>query len=65
MILLKVEQDRLPPAERFGLDVLIDLSRLLVAERADCDLVRVTAVGSRIRRVRGGRSELAGRFGAV
>jgi hypothetical protein len=31
-------------AERFGLDVLLDLSRLLVAERAECDLVRLTVV---------------------
>jgi hypothetical protein len=36
--------DRLLPSERFGLDLLVDSSRLLVADTADCDLVRVTAV---------------------
>jgi hypothetical protein len=36
--------DRLLPSERFGLDVLVDLSRLLVAEKAECELVRVTVV---------------------
>jgi hypothetical protein len=44
VILLDVARDRLGPAERFGLDVLIDLSRLLVAERAECALVRLTVV---------------------
>jgi hypothetical protein len=44
VILVDLARDRLRPAERFGLDVLIDLSRLLVAERADCDLVRLTVV---------------------
>lgn len=44
MILLDVGPDQLRPAERYGLDVLIDLSRLLVAERADCDLVRLAVV---------------------
>ena len=44
MILVDVARDRLPPAERFGLDVLVDLSRLLVAERAACELVRLTVV---------------------
>lgn len=36
--------DRLLPSERFGLDLLVDLSRLLVAEQAECDLVRLTVV---------------------
>lgn len=44
MILVDIPGDRLSPAERFGLDVLLDLSRLLVAERAECDLVRLTVV---------------------
>ncbi|HJR15580.1 MAG TPA: hypothetical protein VJ808_01905 [Gemmatimonadales bacterium] len=44
MILLEIRQDQLRPAERFGLEVLLDLSRLLVAERADCDLVRLRVV---------------------
>jgi hypothetical protein len=44
VILVDVARDRLRPAERFGLDLLVDLSRLLVAERADCDLVRLTVV---------------------
>ena len=44
MILVDVARDRLRPAERFGLDLLVDLSRLLVAERAECDLVRLTVV---------------------
>jgi hypothetical protein len=44
VILLDVVRDRLHPAERFGLDVLVDISRLLVAERADCDLVRLKVV---------------------
>jgi hypothetical protein len=42
VILLDIARDDLLPAERYGLDVLIDLSRLLVAERADVDLVRLT-----------------------
>lgn len=42
MILADIPNDRLGPAEKFGLGVLLDLSRLLVAERADCDLVRLT-----------------------
>jgi hypothetical protein len=45
VILVDVARDQLRPAERFGLEVLVDLSRLLVAERADCDLVRLTVVG--------------------
>ncbi|MFL5402032.1 MAG: hypothetical protein ACJ8BF_04370 [Gemmatimonadales bacterium] len=44
MIRLDFVQDRLLPSERFGLDVLIDLSRLLVAEQAECDLVRLSVV---------------------
>jgi hypothetical protein len=42
VILVDVAPDRLRAAERYGLDVLVDLSRLLVAERADCELVRLT-----------------------
>src|SRR5687767_10279969 len=42
MIRVDVSPERLSPAERYGLDVLIDLSRLLVAERAECELVRLT-----------------------
>ena len=34
----------LGPAERYGLDTLIDLSRLLVAQQSDCDLVRVSVI---------------------
>lgn len=34
----------LRPTERYGLDVLIDLSRLLVAENADCEVVRLTVI---------------------
>jgi hypothetical protein len=44
VIRLETPGELLRPAERFGLDVLLDLSRLLVAERADCDLVRLTVV---------------------
>jgi hypothetical protein len=44
VILVDVDRNRLRPAERFGLDLLIDLSRLLVAERAECDLVHLTVV---------------------
>jgi hypothetical protein len=44
MIRLDSTQDRLLPSERFGLEVLIDQSRLLVAEQAECDLVRLTVV---------------------
>ncbi|HET6837674.1 MAG TPA: hypothetical protein VFH24_06490, partial [Gemmatimonadales bacterium] len=46
MILLDPGLERLTPAERYGLDVLLDLSRLLVAQRSDVDLVRLT-VGDR------------------
>jgi hypothetical protein len=35
---------RLLSSERFGLELLVDLSRLLVADTAECDLVRVTVV---------------------
>jgi hypothetical protein len=42
MIRIDVKQNRLRPSERFGLDLLLDLSRLLVAEQSDCDLVRLT-----------------------
>ncbi|HYF38291.1 MAG TPA: hypothetical protein VD930_01300, partial [Gemmatimonadales bacterium] len=34
--------DTLHPSERYGLEVLIDLSRLLPVEQAECDLVRLT-----------------------
>lgn len=44
MIRVDISPDRLGPAERYGLDVLLDLSRLLVADRADCELVRLTVV---------------------
>ena len=44
VILVDAARDQLGPAERFGLEVLLDLSRLLIAERADCDLVRLTVV---------------------
>ena len=44
MIRVEIDQNRLQPAERYGLEVLLDLSRLLVAERAECDLVRLTRV---------------------
>jgi hypothetical protein len=42
MIQVDVSPTALQPAERYGLDVLIDLSRLLVVEQADCELVRLT-----------------------
>src|SRR5687768_3618180 len=44
MIRVDVTPERLSPAERYGLEVLIDLSRLLVAERTECELVRLTVV---------------------
>lgn len=44
MIRVDVAPGRLRPAERYGLDVLVDLSRLLVAAQADCDIVRLTVV---------------------
>lgn len=44
MIRVEVAPERLGPAERYGLDVLLDLSRLLVVERAECELVRLTVV---------------------
>ena len=44
MILVDVPPGQLGPAERYGLDVLIDLSRLLVVERAECELVRLSVV---------------------
>jgi hypothetical protein len=44
MIRVDVPPERLGPAERYGLGVLIDLSRLLVAERYECDLVHLTVV---------------------
>ena len=34
----------LRPSERYGLEVLIDLSRLLVAQSADCEVVRLTVM---------------------
>jgi hypothetical protein len=42
MIRIDVNRDELRPSERYGLDVLVDLSRLLVAEQAECELVRLT-----------------------
>lgn len=44
VIRLDVAPERLRPAERFGLDVLVDHSRLLVAEHAECDVVRLTVI---------------------
>ena len=44
MILLGQNQQPLQPAERYGLEVLLDLSRLLITEQADCDLVRLKPV---------------------
>ena len=41
MIRLAIGPQVLTPAERYGLDLLVDLSRLLVAEQAECDLVQV------------------------
>ena len=44
MIRVDIAAGRLRPAEKFGLDVLVDLSRLLVVEHAECDVVRLTVV---------------------
>ena len=44
LIRVDVAPERLRPAERFGLDVLVDLSRLLVAEQAECEIVRLTVM---------------------
>jgi hypothetical protein len=44
MILLDRSSEQLRPAERYGLEVLLDLSRLLLTERAECDLVRLKVV---------------------
>jgi hypothetical protein len=44
MIRVDVGSQVLSPAERYGLDVLVDLSRLLVAEQAECELVQVGVV---------------------
>jgi hypothetical protein len=44
MILLDQSPDQLRPAERYGLEVLVDLSRLLLTERAECDLVRLKVI---------------------
>jgi hypothetical protein len=44
MILVDIGQEQLRPPERYGLEVLLDLSRLLVAEHAECELVRVSVV---------------------
>jgi hypothetical protein len=44
MIRVDVGPGQLRPPERYGLEVLIDLSRLLVAEQAECELVRLTVV---------------------
>ena len=42
MIRVDVSPERLRSAERYGLDLLLDLSRLLITEQADCELVRLT-----------------------
>ena len=34
----------LRPSERYGLEVLIDLSRVLVAQSAECEVVHLTVV---------------------
>jgi hypothetical protein len=47
MILLDPATTALGPNERYGLEVLIDLSRLLIAEQAECPLVRVGVVERR------------------
>jgi hypothetical protein len=44
MIRVDASPERLKPDERYGLEVLLDLSRLLVAEQAECELVRLTIV---------------------
>jgi peptidoglycan/xylan/chitin deacetylase (PgdA/CDA1 family) len=44
VILIDIARERLLPSERFGLEILMDLSRLLVAEGADCELVRLTVL---------------------
>ena len=44
VIRVDVPGNRLRPAERFGLDVLLDLSRLLIAEQAECEVVRLTVM---------------------
>jgi peptidoglycan/xylan/chitin deacetylase (PgdA/CDA1 family) len=50
LVVIQVEagRGRLLPSERFGLDVLVDLSRLLVAEEADCDLVRLNVIEAEV-----------------
>jgi hypothetical protein len=55
MIRVDVEAGRLRPAEKFGLQVLIDCSRLLVAEQAECDVVRLTAMDRPLGRSCGNR----------
>src|SRR4051812_5960616 len=44
MIVLDGSPEQLRPAERYGLEVLLDLSRLLITERAECDLVRLKVI---------------------
>jgi hypothetical protein len=44
MIRIEVGQEPLRPDEQYGLDVLVDLSRLLVADTAECDVVRLRVV---------------------
>jgi hypothetical protein len=44
MIRVDADPNGLTSQERYGLEVLIDLSRLLVAERAECELVRLTVL---------------------
>jgi hypothetical protein len=44
MIRIDAERDTLLPTERYGLDILVDLSRLLPVEQSECDLVRLTVM---------------------
>jgi hypothetical protein len=44
VIRIESARNRLLPSERFGLDLLVDLSRLLVAQQTDTELVRLTVV---------------------
>jgi hypothetical protein len=44
MIRIDLGLKRLEPAEQYGLEILIDLSRLLVVQQAECELVRLTVV---------------------
>ena len=42
MIRIDIDRERLRPSQRYGLELLLDLSRLLVVEQADCELVRLS-----------------------